>query len=392
MQWILFILQKISKSKNGSHVLLIMRLCQVTIILCVTILILSLSMIRGFQNSISDKIFDFSGHLSITDVDNGLINLDSSQLLQQYLQNNNIFFQKVIFNSVLLKSNMHMEGVIAKGIFSDFNTQFCDNYVANIQANRINDNDIWISKITAERLSLSIGQELHLYLIQGIPRIRKLTIAAIYNTGLTEYDQNYAYVSGKLLQKLNDVDSNKITGFEVFSEKYISIEDEVQEQFGQHYTVMSTMEQNPNIFEWLNLQNVNKKIIIILLLIVAYVSVISMLFVLILDRINMIGILQALGAKTLDVLKIFLLQGLKIISSSLLIGNILAVSICLIQNKFRVLTLPEESYYLSYVPISLAVSDIIYINAATILLSTIILFLVSFLIAKFKTIQIVSFS
>jgi lipoprotein-releasing system permease protein len=231
-----------------------------------------------------------------------------------------------------------------------------------------------------------------MYFIQEPPRARTFTIQGIYNTSLEEFDRLFIYSDIKQVQRLNDWSEEEVSGHEVMlvdmsrlSEMAEKVRDEVGVDFledGSRLKVETIEEKYTQIFDWLNLQDLNVIVLIILMLIVAGFNMISGLLILILERTNMIGILKALGTNNASIRKIFLYQSSYLTLLGLAWGNIIGVALCMAQKYLHIVSLDPSSYYLDTVPINLNLMHILLLNLGTMTITILFLLLPSMIIAR----------
>ena len=222
-----------------------------------------------------------------------------------------------------------------------------------------------------------------MWFVMEQPRFRKFKVAGVFETSLQEFDQTYAFVDIKHIQSLNNWKNDQISGYEMIIKDFRKL-DQVTENIrdivsshifedGSRLQVTNIVEKYPQIFDWLNLQDLNILIIIILMLVVAGFNMISGLIITILERTNMIGILKAMGARNIFIRKVFIYHSGYLIIRGLLWGNILGLALCFLQMKFQLISLDPASYYLTTVPVNLNIFHLIIINAGTVI--TIFLFM-----------------
>lgn len=292
-----------------------------------------------------------------------------------------------------------MEGMVLRGIGSDFDWSFLKNYMKEgsvlMAGDSSSKNKILISKTTADRLNLKVGEQVIVYFVQQPMRYRKLTIAGIYKTGLDEYDRLYAIVDIALIQRINDWTSDEVGGFEVFINQVDQL-DEMgdlvnSEYIGQDLEAQTMKQVNPNLFDWLDLQTMNEKVIIILMILVAIINMTTVLLILILERTNMVGILKSLGGSNWMIRKIFLYHAAYITGVGLLLGNFFGIGICLAQKYFQLIKLPEESYYVSVAPVLIDPIYILAINAGTLIVCLITLIIPSYLVSGITPVKAIRF-
>ena len=394
-------------------------------------MIIATSLIRGFKNEISSKIFGFWGHIHIMDtgVNNSMeaYPVNINQVFYPYLDTitkvtylDNPSFLGITFYDRLvekqtkggvshiqvfatlpgiIRSKDEIEGIILKGIGRDFNWKNLKGYIKEGSELVLSDSvsrDILISRQTADRLNLKLGEKLIVHFIKDNDQIQKrFTVTGIYKTGLEEYDQKFAIVDIRVLQQLLDWDENQVGGFEVFIDniddlkpinEHIYLEEIPNDLYSQ-----TIREKSPSIFEWLELQNINEKVILLLMTIVSVINMVTALMILILERTNMIGTLKALGYTNWGIRKIFLYYAAYIICIGLFWGNLIGVTICFIQKYFEVIKLSEADYYLSVAPIEFNVFSIIALNLGTLVITLIVLIIPSYLVTRISPVKAIRF-
>jgi lipoprotein-releasing system permease protein len=263
-------------------------------------------------------------------------------------------------------------------------------------------NSIIISKHIARILNLNVGDKILAYFIQEPPRMRAFTISGIYETSLAEFDEKFALVDIKHIQKLNNWTDNQISGFEVLINDFNNIDkltQDVRDIVGFNFNldgtklrVMSIKEKYPQMFDWLNLTDMNVWVILILMISVAGFNMVSGLLILTLERTNMIGILKAMGTKNWSIRKIFLYQSGFLISKGLFWGNIIGIAICFLQAKFQIIKLDPTSYYLDAVPINLKLWHILALNSGTLAITVIMLVIPSYIISRLSPEKTIRFN
>jgi len=263
-------------------------------------------------------------------------------------------------------------------------------------------NEIIISEYVSNLLELKLGDKITVYFVQDPPRMRPFKISGIYKTSIEDFDKSFAVVDLRHLQKLNGWDSTMVSGYEIIIDDYDRLQpltDSVYELAGYNFTedgsrlkVANINQLYPQIFDWLNLQNINVWIILSLMLVVAGFNMISGLLILILERTNMIGLLKALGYNNWKIRKIFLYQSGFLITKGLLWGNVIGITICIIQKHYGVIPLDEATYYIDKVPINLKVIHLVYLNIGTLVLTIAMMLIPSYLITKISPAKAIKFN
>jgi lipoprotein-releasing system permease protein len=314
--------------------------------------------------------------------------------------------QVFITKSGIIKTNNNIQAIILKGVDSEFDWSFIKKSLVRGEIFTVNDsvktNKIIISEFISKLLNISIGDKIPVYFVQNPPRVRKFTVCGIYKTSIEDFDKTFAIVDIKHLQKLNGWNKNQVSGYEIIIDDFDNLKnltDSVYDLAGFQFTedgstlkVENIKQQYPQIFDWLNLQNINVWIILALMLVVAGFNMISGLLILILERTNTIGILKALGYNSWKIRKIFLYQSGFLIAKGLFWGNIIGISLCLLQKHFSIIPLDETTYYINTVPINLQLLHIIYLNIGTLLLTLAMMIIPSFLISKISPAKAIKFN
>lgn len=392
-----FIAKRISRSKQTSkQTKTMINIAVASIVISVVVMIVALAVLTGFQKQIRQKVSGFGSHIQITKFGNkSILELDSLSSKQDFLpglksnpdiKNIQVFATK----AGIIKTDNQIQGAVLKGVGGDFDWEFFQTNmksgsIPNYSDSVAND-DIIISKSLADLLKLKVGEPLRMYfVIDNAIRARKFNIVGIYNTGLTEFDIKYIVCDIKHIQKLNGWEPDVVCGFEIQVKNFRNIDkisEQVYESVGYDLNVVSIKKIYPQIFDWLNLQDLNVLIISVLMTIVSVMALISTLLILILDRTQMIGILKAIGARNRVIRNIFIYNATYIITKGVAIGNIIGITLCLVQHKFKLIKLPEESYFMNFVPININIYSILLINVLIISVCVLILLIPSQIISR----------
>lgn len=401
----LFISRRLAFKSKKSFSRFIIRVAMIAVSLSVAIMIVAGSIVNGFQKEISEKVFGFWGHIIIRSYEEntsyGEEPISSLQSFYPSLEKEDGVRHIQVFatKAGIIKTENEIEGIVLRGIGKDFDWSFLQQYL--VKGTKISAGDsasqkqIIISQTTADRLKLMVGDEVVVYFVQEPMRYRKLTIAGIYKTGLDEYDRMYALVDIGLIRRLNGWKMNEVGGFEVYITNVNDLDKMgylINQNFvGQKLEARTMRDINPNLFDWLNLQNVNEQVIIILMILVAVINMTTVLLILILERTNMIGILKSLGASDWMIRKIFLYHAAYITGLGLLLGNFLGIGLALAQKYLHIIRLDEQSYYVSVAPVMLDPVYIILINAGTLIVCLITLIIPSYLVSRISPVKAIRF-
>ena len=414
-----------------------MLIAIIAIMLSVAVMISATALISGFKTEISHKIFGFWGHIHITNYNTeSSIETKPVSLNQDFYtgyKKENVKLDEIEqtpyrkregFSTILLgehaavthggvhhvqmfankagiiKAKDQLEGIILKGIGKDYDWSFMKDYIVDGEilefSNSTASRDILISESTAKRLKIKVNDKFVIHFVESGDRIqRRFTVKGIYKTGLEEYDKKFAIIDIRRIQQLNGWAEDEVSGFEVFLDdiRDLDVFDEYIyfQVLGPELMSQSIKDVYPGIFNWLNLQDVNERLILILMIIVSIVNMTTALMILILERTNMIGVLKALGSPSASIRRIFLYHAAYIIGVGLLLGNILGIGICLIQKYFGVIQLPEEAYYVSVAPVELNLWTILLLNLGTFLITLLVLTIPSYLVTRIDPVKAIRF-
>ncbi len=354
------------------------------------VMMISIMVLTGFKKEIREKISGFTGHIHITNYDSNNsmerhpIYVDSVDVDNLAGIEHITHIQPFITKAAILRTQEDIHGVVVKGIDAQFDSTF---FKKNLIKGRMiqvygeqKTNDVLISKTIADKLNLKLHDVIRVYFVNsenGHIRGRKWQVCGIYHTSVEEFDENLIIADMRHLQKLNNWSDNQITGLEVFVDDFENIGDveaEVYDDIPYNMNTETIQERYPQIFDWLNLQDINVIVILMLIILVATVSMISTLLVLIIERTQMIGILKSMGSSNKMIRKVFLLQAANIIIKGLFFGNLLGIGLGLLQKHFGIIKLDPGTYYMSVAPINIDFWSVILLNVAT--LSLVLLFMI----------------
>jgi lipoprotein-releasing system permease protein len=253
-----------------------------------------------------------------------------------------------------------------------------------------------ISTYTAAQLKIKLGDKVLTYFIQqgGQPRVRPMVVTGLFKTGIEDYDKSIAIGDLRLIQRLNDWKDNQIGGYEIFTNDHSpgpQVAGLIDPKLPQKWTSQPTIKIYPNIFDWLNLQNITIAIVLVIMIIVATLNLVTCLIILVLERTRMIGILKAVGARNPVIQRIFLYQGGIITLFGLLLGNVFGLLVCWLQNRYGFITLPEDAYFISKAVVKLEWWHFLLVNAGTFLICFLVLMIPTLIIRKVQPVRAIQF-
>jgi len=406
LNWKWFIAKRLAFSKQSPFSALIIKIAIGAIAISLSVMIVATSIVQGFKKEVSEKVFGFSGHLVVKAFDQNLSLEDVTPVKKQQDFYPDYSFLPAIKNiqvyahkAGILKTDEAFEGLVFKGISTDFDWDFFGSYLNDGNIFELSDtarsDAILLSEFTAQRLKLKVGDKVLAYFPDKRLRYRKFKLSGIYKTGLGDYDKKIALIDIKHIQKLNKWEADEVGGFMVTLNKLKDLPNTYDDLYYKYTSAdlntQSVREINPSIFDWLEIQNTNEAIILILMLLIGIINMTTALLILILERTNMIGILKALGAGNRGLQMIFLNKAAFIIGFGLLLGNLFGLGICLIQQYFEVVKLSEESYYLSVAPIYINWFWVIGLNVGTFIISLLALVVPSYFVSWVNPIKAIRF-
>lgn len=345
----------------------LVRIATITIALGVVVMIMSLCILRGFQREISNKVVGFGSHITIrsygwvNDYDEMPVTLSPSELTTLRNIPGIHSVQPFAYKGGMMKTEDQILGIILKGMYRDADSSFFASNMVRGRMPRFDDsitsNEVAVSLSMARRMMIDTGSRIATYFWAGNNyRARSFNIVGIYNTDLAEFDNHYILGDIRQVQRLNQWDSSQVAGFEIMIDNFNNLYPmlrEVKTATRPDLAVSSIREEQPSMFAWLDLLNSNIILILIIMAIVCATSVVSAMLIMIFEKTSMIGILKTIGANNRSIRRIFILKAFDIIIKALLIGNIVALIIAILQSQFHIIALDPESYSMSFVPIDL---------------------------------------
>ena len=372
-----------------------------SIALGLAVMILSFLIMLGFQNTIKKKVYDFTGHLQVTQymAGNTYNERPSSDFYDSLDDKTGIArVQSYGYKYGLLQNEEGVEGIIFKGVGVDFDVENFREYIISGRFLEFDSAktslEVVVSKKEAERMNLAIGGTVIMHFIQDPPRTRRLKIVGVYETGMEDFDDKLLIGDISLVRQLNNWQDNQAGGYEVFVSNMADIDkvhSSLFDQIGYNNFIQKSSQRYIQIFEWLSLINNNVNILIFMVLLVASFNMISIVLILILERTPMIGTLKALGATDQFIRRIFVYSGVRLIIMGLLIGNILGIGLAALQYYFKLIPLDPNNYYMSYVPIEFNWPIIIGLNILIFLIVSAVLYIPTLFISRIQPIKAIRF-
>ncbi len=403
----LFIANRLFFDKTNKQFLSqrIIRIALFGIALGLAVMIISVSVITGFKSEIRNKVIGFGSHIQIINFESQntyeIPPISSNQSFLQELKRINGIKKIEVFATKpgMIKTDEFIQGIVFKGVDTDYNWDFFQKNLVQGRLPEINEtnriNEILLSENVCNLLKLEVNDLAILYFInenENNPRLLQLKVSGIYKTSLEEFDNLFVIGDIKQIQRLNDWESDQISGFEILVDDFKNIEF-IEQQVrsvvisysNDNSAILRTesiTRQYPQIFDWLSILDMNVWVILFLMVMVAGFNMISGLLVLILERSNMIGVLKALGSPNWSIRKVFLYLSVFLTSRGMLWGNIIGIALVLFQKLLHVIKLNPETYYVDVVPVNFSLIYIFLLNAGSLLVTTLMLVIPSYLVSK----------
>lgn len=374
-------------------------------------MMITLSFVNGFQETVSQKVFSFWGHVRVSYRQP----VKSSIAEEEPIERNNKLLAEITRSPgvkaafpfttkyAILKTSEEMEGVLVKGVDSSYNFAHLQQFLQPggrwIQFNDSTySREIVISTFTARQLNLKLNDRVLIYFFRpdGSVRPDRLTITGIYKTSIQEYDQTFAIGDMKLIQRLNSWTEDQIGGYEIILDDYQKMNEAATnirfaENFPPVWQVKTSQELYPHIFDWLQVQDTNQNILITIMIIIAIINLITCLIILVLERLRMIGVLKALGASNWTVQKVFLHHTAIITAAGIAIGTAFALGLMFLQMKTGFLKLQEEAYYMETATIKIVWWQLVAVCGGTLLVAFLVLLIPSFIVRKVQPVKAIHF-
>ncbi|MCE2824091.1 MAG: ABC transporter permease [Sediminibacterium sp.] len=404
------IAKRIAFNKQQSFSRFIIRLSVAATAVSIIAMIITLAFVNGFQEKVADKIFGFWGHIRVQKYETGksLISEELPLTKNKAVENSLatapgvVSYQSFATKSAVLESNTEIEGVLIKGIEKNENHSALKKFLVAGRWMQFTDSlyskETIVSDAVAKQLQIKINDTIKVHFVStntdAQKTYRKLVVVGFYHTGIDEYDKLFMIADINLIRRINNWEPDQIGGYEVFVDQYQNIDaisSGLSNALPSEWMSKSIKEIYPNIFDWLDIQDVNRNVVFIVMGIVALINLITCLLILMLERTNMIGLLKAMGATNWTIQKIFIVYASFITLAGVGFGLIIGVGICLLQQATGFITLDEASYYITVAPIKIIWWQVAAVCAGTSVVCFISLFLPTLLIPKVSPVKAIEF-
>ncbi len=380
----------------------------VGMVLAIIVMVFAITIVTGFKHEISSKIYNIDAHIKVSNAGYSLAagdnNVDASDIIPAIMSSpvaDSIAGVALIAEKpAIFKTSDNFAGVIYKGCSQQYDWSYIANCLVEGRLPNMADDasiyEIVISRLMASQMGLNIGDRIYTYFIDEKIKVRRSTVVGIYSTDLEEYDQAYVIGNIRAIQNVNGWNSHTGSYIGINTKRTDDIESVAYSVFSlladnfsdihghPAYYVTDTHSNNVAYFSWLGLLDMNVIVIIVLIAIVSAFTLIAAMLMIVLERINMIGILKAMGACNSEIRRIFIYLTQKLIVKALIIGNVASIGLALLQEHFHFVRLDAQSYYIPYVPVEIDWGVIVLLNVGIIVISYLTLLVPSLAISSIK--------
>lgn len=403
-----YIAKRIAFNRQRSFSRFIIRLSVAATSLGVMAMIITLAFVNGFQHTVAGKVFSFWGHVRVQpyEPNKSLVAeetpVEKNDSIETLLRSEPGVerVQSFATKSAVLEKDKEIEGVLLKGIEKTYDSSRLQVYITQGRWIRFNDTsyskEILVSSPLASQLKIVLNDTITVYFISidGTRTYRKLKVVGIYKTGIEEYDKLFVLGDLKLVQRVNGWSAGQTGGYEIFLRNYKDIDSvstRLSDKLPVRWMSRSIREVYPNIFDWLNIQDVNRNVIFVVMTIVAIINLVTCLLILILERTRMVGILKALGTHNGIIQRIFLYHATVITCAGIGIGFVLGIGICLLQQYTGFIKLDETAYYVATAPVQIIWWQVAVVCVVTAVVCYAALIIPTWLIKKINPVKAIQF-
>lgn len=369
------------------------------------VMIMSVAIVTGFKQEVRNKVIGFGSHIQLVNYDSNesysTVPVSENQPWLSRLKSVPGIKHVEIFATKpgIIRTDEDIQGIVLKGVGKDYDWSFFRQSLVQGELFSVTDtgmtDKVMISQQLASMLKLKTGDPLFTYFLNegtNVQRMRRFQISGIFKTSLEEFDRLFVIADINQLRRLNDWKNDQVSGFEITIQDFDQLDKMMQKvrevtlTYGEDdenvLRPVSITSKYPQIFDWLNLLDMNVWIILTLIILVAGFNMVSGLLILILERATMIGVLKAIGTENWSIRKVFIYLSVFLIGKGMLWGNILGILFCLVQSYFGIFHLDPTSYYLDTVPINLKITHLLLLNIGTLIITTLMLLIPSWYISR----------
>lgn len=400
----LFIARRLSSVKGGRANRVMVRVATLSVAIGTMVMLITLCIIMGFKKEISSKVTGFGGDIQIVHLD-GNVSLETEPIGgdQPFIDRIRSLsyvtgISRYAIKAGIMKTDEAMQGVMLKGVDSGYNWDFfrknlIDGGIPDV-ADTVRNKDVLLSRTLAQLMKLTVGDKFEMLFIgdNAMTRRDRFKVKGIYDTQLPEFDRITVLTDIRNVQRLNEWDASQVTGFEIAAGHLKMLEKHTEEIneiiFGYpsaqtgNVIALSIRERYPNIFDWIEVQDINIIIIMTIMLLVSGLTMIAMVLIILLERVSMIGMLKAMGMRNGTLQRIFLIRSSYVVLKGILFGNIAGLLLCWLQYSFGWMKLNSMGYFLTVVPVYFDWGKILLLNVCSFVILVLLQLLPTLVISR----------
>ena len=343
-----------------------------SIAVSVCVMLISLAILKGFSREIENTISSFSGHLQLTSYQqNPSLEPDLFTVRKSFMDSLRSIkgisqVRPFLYKGALIKSENESEAVLVKGLTpEDFKVHY-SRFLNKGKTHDLREDEVFLSASLAGKLSTEANKKVLFYFLETPSKLRKLRVAGVFYTGFGEFDQGLVLCHASVLQQLQKADKQMFAGLELSLTENTdenAVQMELQELMPVWMQSRTVREMNPQLFDWLSLQDTNVVVIGSIMVLVCILNMLTILLVQMLEHTHTQGVFQALGMQAAVSGRVFMFLTGRYALLGLLAGNMMGVGMIFLQQKFRWIALDPVSYYISFVPVHLDLVSFLGVNA-----------------------------
>lgn len=369
----------------------------ISVAVSIIVMLMAIAISDGFKREIRDKAIGFSGGIVLnspgveTTTYQYPVESDLSYIKDIISIPGVISVQSYACRSGIIKNGEEIQGVLLKGVDSNYNWNFFKNSLVDGRlpdySDSVSNKEIMLSSRLAKMMAIKVGDPVQVYFVGDIVKARKFTLVGIYDAQLEEVDKTFVIACISEIQSLNGWSGNEVSGIEVISSDPDKLEETSETiekiilnkgvESDPSISVVTTMDQYPHLFDWLLLLDFNVLVVLIIMITVAGANMISGLLIILFEKISMIGLLKSLGMRDSSIHRIFLYRAMMIISRGMLAGNLIAFILLLLQQRFKIIGLDPVNYFVKYIPVHIDWCKMVTVNITAFLLIVVLLYIPS---------------
>lgn len=379
------------------------QIAVVSITLSVAVMIIAMAIVGGFRTELTEKISGFTSELVLTErsetnpsliIPFTLPEVDIERISSLYGVTSIDGYATI---RALLQTDNGVEGIAMKGVGTSYDLSFIKKHITDgempVYTDTTRSREVVVSAEISRKMGLAVGDIFNLIVINENPRRDRFRVAAIYNTGLSEFDSKMVFGDIRTVRKINNWDDQAVEGYEFRTDGTDQVAESVFDALPSGRWNLNTIDDNyVQFFDWIRMMELNTSLVLIIMLIVAVINMLSGVLVIVLESVRMVGVLKTQGITFGALQRIFIYRSGYIVLRGLFWGNVIGLALCLVQYYFGLLTLDADAYLLSQVPIDVSILDLLLINISSFLIITLLMVVPTLIVGRIDPSESVKYS